>query len=356
MAMTVIWTGMTVGALVFSLALGNQAELAPAALDGASSAVQLGISMAGVLCLWMGVMEVMQRSGLAEKLARLLKPVLGRLFPDFASDKGTMDTLAANVSANLLGLGNAATPLGLETARRMSRRTPGVAGDSLCMLVVCNTASIQLIPTTVAAVRMAAGCEAPFDILPAAWAFWPRRGLRGSGRSEGPMLELVVPGILAGVACYGMAKGVDVYDALLVGAGKGLEILLKILPALVTLLTVVAMLRASGGLEVLADVLAPVLGWLGIPPETVGLMLVRPISGSAALGVGSELISTYGPDSTIGRTAAVMLGSTETTFYTIAVYFGATGIRKSRYAVPAALCADAAGFFFAALTVRLFMK
>ena len=154
------------------------------------------------------------------------------------------------------------------------------------------------------------------------------------------MLELVVPGILAGVACYGMAKGVDVYDALLVGAGKGLEILLKILPALVTLLTV----------------LAPVLGWLGIPPETVGLMLVRPISGSAALGVGSELISTYGPDSTIGRTAAVMLGSTETTFYTIAVYFGATGIRKSRYAVPAALCADAAGFFFAALTVRLFMK
>ena len=128
MAMTVIWTGMTVGALVFSLALGNQAELAPAALDGASSAVQLGISMAGVLCLWMGVMEVMQRSGLAEKLARLLKPVLGRLFPDFASDKGTMDTLAANVSANLLGLGNAATPLGLETARRMSRRTPGVAG------------------------------------------------------------------------------------------------------------------------------------------------------------------------------------------------------------------------------------
>ena len=151
------------------------------------------------------------------------------------------------------------------------------------------------------------------------------------------MLELVVPGILAGVACYGMAKGVDVYDALLVGAGKGLEILLKILPAL-------------------ADVLAPVLGWLGIPPETVGLMLVRPISGSAALGVGSELISTYGPDSTIGRTAAVMLGSTETTFYTIAVYFGATGIRKSRYAVPAALCADAAGFFFAALTVRLFMK
>ena len=136
------------------------------------------------------------------------------------------------------------------------------------------------------------------------------------------VLDLLVPGIIAGVSCYGMAKRVDVYDALLQGAAKGLEILLRILPALVTLLTVVAMLRASGALELAAELLAPALEWLGIPPETVGLMLVRPISGSAALGVGSELITTYGPDSTIGRTAAVMLGSTETTFYTIAVYFG----------------------------------
>ena len=114
------------------------------------------------------------------------------------------------------------------------------------------------------------------------------------------VLDLLVPGIIAGVSCYGMAKRVDVYDALLQGAAKGLEILLRILPALVTLLTVVAMLRASGALELAAELLAPALEWLGIPPETVGLMLVRPISGSAALGVGSELITTYGPDSTIG--------------------------------------------------------
>ena len=168
------------------------------------------------------------------------------------------------------------------------------------------------------------------------------------------LLDLLVPGIIPGVSCYGMAKKVDVYSALLQGADKGLEILWKILPTLVTLLTVVAMLRASGALELLARVLAPVMNLLGIPPETVALMLVRPISGSAALGVGSELITTYGPDSLVGRTAAVMLGSTETTFYTIAVYFGAAGIKKTRYAVPAALCADLAGFFFASLTVRLF--
>ena len=169
MAMTVIWTGMTTLSLVCALALGNQGLLANAALDGAASAVQLAISMAGMLCLWMGVMEVMDRAGLAAKLAKVLRPVLGRLFPDFARDQGTMDTIAANVSANLLGLGNAATPLGMEAARRMSHRTPGVAGDSLCMLVVCNTASIQLIPTTVAVVRAAAGCQTPFDILPAVW-------------------------------------------------------------------------------------------------------------------------------------------------------------------------------------------
>ena len=150
-------------------------------------------------------------------------------------------------------------------------------------------------------------------------------------------LDLLVPGILVGVSCYGMAKKVDVYDALLQGAAKGLQILLRILPALITLLTVTAMLRASGALDLAAEALAPVLRWLGIPPETVGLMVVRPISGSAALGVGSDLIRSHGPDSLVGRTAAVMLGSTETTFYTIAVYFGAAGIHKTRYAVPAAL-------------------
>ena len=164
-----IWTGMVVVAVLCGIWTGQEAAVAAAAAAGAQGAVELCISMLGILCLWMGVMEVMQRAGLAEKLARLLRPILRRLFPDFAGDRGTMDTIAANVSANLLGLGNAATPLGLEAARRMSRRTPGVASDSLCMLVVCNTASIQLIPTTVAAVRMAAGSATPFDILPAVW-------------------------------------------------------------------------------------------------------------------------------------------------------------------------------------------
>ena len=169
MTMAWIWTGMAVLSILCGLATGRGELVAAAAVEGAQAAVELCVSIAGMLCLWTGVMEVMRRSGLAEGLSRLLRPVLRRLYPDFARDRAVMDSISANVSANLLGLGNAATPLGIQAARLMSRRSPGRASDSLCMLVVCNTASIQLIPTTVAAVRAGAGSAAPFDILPAVW-------------------------------------------------------------------------------------------------------------------------------------------------------------------------------------------
>ena len=166
----------------------------------------------------------------------------------------------------------------------------------------------------------------------------------------------IVPLLLCGTALYALTKKVDVYDALTTGAGEGLHVLARIFPALVALLSAVSMLRASGAMDLLSRLLSPILTRLGIPPETVPLLLIRPISGSGALAAGSELIAQYGPDSYIGRVAAVMLGSTETTFYTVAVYFGAAGIRRTRYAIPAALCADLAGFLFAALTVRLFFS
>lgn len=165
------------------------------------------------------------------------------------------------------------------------------------------------------------------------------------------MTQMLVPCVLAGTALYGTLRRVDVYGALVRGAGQGLETLARILPALVCLLTAVSMVRSSGLLEALAGCLAPVLGRLGLPPELLPLMLVRPISGSAALGVGADLINAYGPDSDLGRTAAVMLGSTETTFYTIAVYFSAAGVTRTRYAVPAALCADLVGFLASAWAV-----
>ena len=166
--------------------------------------------------------------------------------------------------------------------------------------------------------------------------------------------SLVVPVLLAAVAAVGLGKRVDVYSALTHGAEEGLTVLLRVIPALVGLLTAVSMFRASGAMEWLSVLCAPVLERLGIPPETTPLMLVRPVSGSGALAVGTDLMTTYGPDSYIGRVAAVMLGSTETTFYTIAVYFGSAGIHRTRHAVPAALTADLVGFAASALAVRLF--
>ena len=164
--------------------------------------------------------------------------------------------------------------------------------------------------------------------------------------------DYLIPLLLAGAALYALCRRVDVFSALTTGAGEGLSVVLRILPTLVALLTAVYMLRASGALELLTELLTPVLTFLGIPPETVGLLLIRPVSGSGALAVGSDIMQTYGPDSTIGRTAAVMLGSTETTFYTVAVYYGAAGIRRTRHTIPAALAADIAGFLAAAWTVR----
>ena len=168
------------------------------------------------------------------------------------------------------------------------------------------------------------------------------------------MMTLVVPLTLGLVAVYAACRRVDVYDALIQGAGEGLSTLARIIPSLVGLMTAVYMLRASGALDLAAQALAPLLDRVGVPAELLPLMLVRPISGSAALGVGAELIATYGPDSYIGRVAAVMLGSTETTFYTIAVYFGSAGIIRTRHTVPAALAADLTGFLASAFAVRLF--
>ena len=167
------------------------------------------------------------------------------------------------------------------------------------------------------------------------------------------MADYIVPLLLILSCALALRKRENAWELLLSGAGEGLGLLKTILPTLIILLTMVSMLRASGAMEGLTRLLAPAMTFLGIPPETAMLVLIRPISGSAALAVGAELMATHGPDSLIGRTAAIMLGSTETTFYTVSVYFGAAGIQKTRYTLPAALFADLVGFTMAALTARL---
>ena len=170
MAMAWVWAGMVILSLVFGVANGTLAEVSAAALEGANSAVELCLSMAGILCLWSGVMEVMNRCGMTDRLSRLFRPLLRRLMPEASRDRETLAALSANLAANLLGLGNAATPLGIQAARRMARSArDGAATDEMCLLVVLNTASIQLVPTTIAGVRAACGAASPFDILPAVW-------------------------------------------------------------------------------------------------------------------------------------------------------------------------------------------
>lgn len=169
------------------------------------------------------------------------------------------------------------------------------------------------------------------------------------------MTDYIVPLLIFFAAAIALGRRENAYNLLLDGAAEGLKLLLTLVPALVLLLCAVTMLRASGAMELLSNFLAPAFRFFGVPPETAMLVLVRPISGSAALAVGADLMAQYGVDSVVGRTAAVMLGSTETTFYTISVYFGAAGIRKTRYTILAALVADMVGFVMAALTVRWLM-
>ena len=168
------------------------------------------------------------------------------------------------------------------------------------------------------------------------------------------MTDYVVPVLLSLVSIFALRRKENAYDLLLYGAGEGIRLVVSIVPALIILLTAVTMLRASGAVELLGRYLSPVFTFFGIPAETALLVLIRPLSGSAALAVGAELMGQYGPDSLIGRTVAVMLGSTETTFYTISVYFGAAGIKKTRYTLPAALFADFVGFFTASWISKLF--
>jgi len=167
-AMGWIWTGMAVSALLWGVLTGTGTELASGALDGAASAVELVLSLCGGICLWSGVMEVMERSGAAKGLSRVLHPILGHLFPDAKGDEAAMNAISANISANLLGLGNAATPMGIRAAKRLAGDS-GLANRSLCMLVVVNTASLQLLPTTVCVLRDTMGSGSPFEILPAVW-------------------------------------------------------------------------------------------------------------------------------------------------------------------------------------------
>ena len=414
-----ILTALLIFSVVTAAFTGRMEALSAAALSGCGEAVSLAIALTGMLCLWSGLMEIARRCRLTEALARLLHPLTRWLFPTVPQGSPAMQAICMNLSANLLGLGNAATPLGLAAMRELQKLNPHktTASNAMVTFVAMNTASLQLIPTTCAALRQQAGSAAPMEILPAVWLTGlsslavvllldrllrgksrrpeKRQARAGGGRPQGkpplpggfgglrppapaqpersagalhPIREFhqkgghsmsfsawFIPLLITGLFSWGLCSGVDVFDCFLQGAKEGLKTAASITPALVCLLTVVTMFCHSGALDVLTGFLRPVTQLIGFPAEVLPLALLRPVSGSGGTALLHQLLGEYGPDSFIGRVGSVLAAASETTFYAIAVYYGAVGIRRTRHTMAAALTGDLTAALVSALAVRLLL-
>lgn len=391
------------------------AALSNAMIEAAAGAVDLAIGLVGVMTLFLGLMKVAEAGGMLKILARLIRPLMVRLFPDVPADHPAMGAMILNMSANALGLGNAATPFGIRAMQELDKLNPrrGTATDAMALFLAINTSSITLLPTGVIAIRAAAGSTDPAGILPttlfaticsttvaviAAKCYRRLASLRkadsqpvegegvGGEVPEAPsddgsnvavddldrpyplwvsvaalavlvaMVPLailfgesvspwIVPGLMLFFLAFGAVRRVRVYEVLVEGAKEGFQVALRIIPYLVAILVAVGMLRASGAMDLLVALLGAVTAPLGLPAEALPMALMRPLSGSGAYGIMAAIINdpAVGPDSYTGYLVSTLQGSTETTFYVLAVYYGAVQIRRIRHTLAAALTADAAG-------------
>ncbi|MBF0097611.1 MAG: spore maturation protein [Magnetococcales bacterium] len=386
-------------------ALAPMQVLSKAMIDAAAAAVTLAIGLIGSMALFLGLMKVAERGGLLTLLARLIRPLMVRLFPDVPADHPAMGAMILNLAANALGLGNAATPFGIRAMHELNRLNPapGTATNAMALFLALNTASITLVPSSVIAVRAALGSREPAAILATTLfatlcatvvAVIASRVLQGwtrpvtvvaqgevvvaevSGDSaalaaieEGypgwvsglaflfmlafvPLTILygkqfslwLLPGLVVGFLGFGVWRGVQVYEVFVEGAKEGFETAVRIIPYLVAILVAVAMFRSSGAMNSLVMVLAPLTTPLGLPAEALPMALLRPFSGSGAYGLMTAIMQdpAIGPDSYVGMLVSTIQGSTETTFYVLAVYMGAVQVRRLRHTLAAALTADLA--------------
>jgi len=386
-------------------------------IEIAGVAVKIALGLIGIMALWLGVMKVAEDAGLIAKLANMIKPITKKLFPEIPSDHPAIGAMLMNISANMLGLGNAATPFGLKAMDELDKLNPekGTATNAMVTFLAINTAGLTLIPATAIAVRAAQGSADPaiiigtsifgascatitgivaaklfekFPITKGELGNWFRENWKLPaailliilflliGSITGLLIAIVsafsfinleilkdVIQILSTVAIpflilffigYGAIKRVKVYEQFVEGAKDGFNIAIKIIPYLVAMLVAIAIFRAGGALDnLLIPVMRIVTDLIGMPPEALPMALIRPLSGSGSLGVMAETMSVYGPDSFIGVLVSTFFGSTETTFYVLAVYFGAVSIRKTRHAVVVGLLADVAGILGALFIVKL---
>jgi len=386
--------------------------LSKAVVDSAGGAVELAIGLIGVMALFLGLMKVAEAGGLLNILARLIRPLMVRLFPEVPPDHPAMGAMILNFSANALGLGNAATPFGIRAMQELDSLNPhpGTATNAMALFLAINTSGITLLPTGVIALRAAAGSAEPAAILPttlvatacstatalvAAFAyrrFFPVRPAAGAAPAERPWLERdegseadtgqepgyplwvtlcafalllglipltilygraispwIIPGLVVAFLGFGMARRVRVYEVFVEGAREGFQVAIRIIPYLVAILVAVGMFRASGALGYLVHAIGGWTSQWGLPAEALPMALLRPLSGSGAYGIMASIIHdpATGPDTYVGYLVTTLQGSTETTFYVLAVYFGAVQIRRIRHTLAAALTADLAGILAA---------
>jgi spore maturation protein SpmA len=420
--------------LIFSSILlaawtGRMQFLTEAILKEGGKAVDLAIGLVGVMALFLGLMRVAEQAGLLKILARIVAPVMRRLFPEVPPDHPAMSAMILNIGSNMMGLANAATPFGIRAIEELDKLNgrKGTATNAMVLFLAINTAGLAVLPSGVIGIRAALGSEnaaaiffptwfasgcatlvgivaalllsrlpryrasappvvspsgdiagpavgdADESVTPTRWrsfgtaAFFVAyllmlgRFLIGAV-SDLPPLEVakqtmsywILPAIVAALVLFGWSRGVRVYDAVVEGAKEGFQVALRIIPFLVAILVAVGMFRASGGIDLLVRAIGPLTGLIGMPAEALPMAVLRPLTGSGALAVMSEIMTAHGPDSFIGYMVSTFQGSTETTFYVLAVYFGAVGVKRTRHALPACLMADAAGILAAVFIVNLF--
>jgi spore maturation protein SpmA len=391
-------------------------EVTNSALDYAGIAVEIAIGLIGIMALWLGVMKVAEDAGLIKIIANAMRPLTKFLFPEVPQDHPAMGAMIMNMAANMLGLGNAATPFGLKAMEELDKLNPnkGVATNAMCTFLAVNTAGLTLIPATAIAIRAASGSSDPAIIIGTAifgalcattvgitatkiLEKFPLQegGIAGLIRSSKKgiiffismallIFIMAVTGLMTAITSffnflnpelfkniiqiistlaipmlififigYGAIKKVKIYEVFVEGAKEGFDVAVRIIPYLVAMLVAIGIFRAGGAMEILIYALTPVTNLIGMPAEALPMAIMRPLSGSGSLGIMAEIIATHGPDSFIGILVSTFFGSTETTFYVLAVYFGAVNIRKTRHALAAGLLADVAGIIGAVFIVNL---
>ena len=433
-AINAIWLFLILIAIVVAAWTGKMGETTQASFDGAKDAVTLAISLVGAMTLWLGIMKVAEVGGLMRLVARALRPIMVRLFPDVPPEHPAMAAMILNMSANALGLGIAATPMGIKAMQELDTLNPekGTATDAMCLFLAINTSNVALLPLGTIAVRAGAGAANPAAILvPTILATacstavaivvaktlarrspMPRvtagsASATGGEAPEAPVAakpetlsppgriarmagvavllalllaipyrlflrigagsslldrdaltaatQWLIPIIMVVLLLFGFLRGVKIYETLTDGAKEGFEVAVRIMPFMVAIFAAIAMVRASGALDAFVGLLGPLTSPLGMPAEALPMALLRPLSGTGAFGFMAEAVR-HDPNGFVAFLTSVMQGSTETTFYVLAVYFGSVAIRKTRHALTAGLLADAAGIVAAVLFSRLFFS